>query len=87
VGASRRAGHWDCPLRPHWQTTTFVTAWRQEGLTAPLVSEGPRNGELFLAYVREFLCPTLAPGDIVIWDNLSSPQMSGVREAIEVQGL
>jgi transposase len=36
--------------------------------------------------VREFLCPTLAPGDIVVWDNLSSHQVAGVREAIEAVG-
>jgi transposase len=44
------------------------------------------TGELFLAYVREFLCPTLALGDLVIWDNLSSHQVSGVRETIEACG-
>lgn len=70
----------------HWQTTTFVAALRSEGLTAPMVTEGPMTGELFLAYVREFLCPTLAPGDLVIWDNLPSHQVSGVREAIEACG-
>jgi transposase len=44
------------------------------------------EGTLFLAYVREFLCPILSPGDIVIWDNLSSHQVAGVREAIEAVG-
>lgn len=70
----------------HWRTTTFVAALRSEGLTAPMVTEGPMTGELFLAYVREFLCPTLAPGDLVIWDNLSSRHVSGVLEAIEACG-
>lgn len=64
VSASTRAGK----PRPS------VAALRQDGLTAPMVTEGPMNGELFLAYVREFLCPTLAAGDIVIWDRLSSHQ-------------
>jgi hypothetical protein len=36
--------------------------------------------------VQEFLCPTLAPGDIVVWNNLSSHQVAGVREAIEAVG-
>jgi transposase len=70
----------------HWRTTPCVAALRQTGLTAPMVTEGPMTGELFLGYVREFLCPTLSPGDIVIWDNLSSHQVAGVREAIEARG-
>lgn len=44
------------------------------------------NGEIFLAYVREVLAPTLQPGDIVIMDNLSSHKVSGVRAAIEGTG-
>ncbi len=70
----------------HWQTTTLVAALRQGGLSAPMVMDGAMNGQMFLAYVREFLGPTLSPGDIVIWDNLSSHLVAGVREAIEARG-
>ena len=51
-----------------------------------MVTDGPINGEMFLAYVREFLCPTLQPGDTVILDNLSSHKVSGVEEAIRARG-
>ena len=51
-------------------------------LTAPLVVDGPMDGELFIAWVQQFLCPTLQPGDIVILDNLSSHKVAGVKEAI-----
>ncbi len=44
------------------------------------------NGETFRAYVEQFLAPTLAPGDVVIMDNLSSHKVAGVREAIEACG-
>ena len=67
----------------HWQTTTFVGALRRQQLTAPLVTDG---GEMFLAYVRQFLCPTLQPGDTVILDNLSSHKVAGVEEAIIATG-
>jgi transposase len=70
----------------HWHTSTFVAALRQRGLTAPMVIQGAMDGACFKAYVKEFLCPTLAPGDIVVWDNLSSHQVAGVREAIEAVG-
>lgn len=51
-----------------------------------MVADGPMNGQLFLAYVRTFLCPTLKPGDIVIADNLSSHKVAGVQDAIEAVG-
>ena len=66
----------------HWQTTTFVGALRHRRLSAPMVIDGPIDGEAFLAYVRLFLCPTLTAGDIVILDNLSSHKVDGVEEAI-----
>lgn len=70
----------------HWKTTTFVAALRTKGLTAPLVIDGPINGEVFLAYVQQQLAPTLQPGDLVVLDNLSSHKRAGVREAIESVG-
>jgi hypothetical protein len=47
----------------HWRTTTFVAGLRLSGIDAPMVIEGPINGESFLAYVRQVLVPTLRPGD------------------------
>ena len=70
----------------HWQTTTFVAALRASGLTAPLVIDGAVNGDLFVAYVRQVLVPTLRPGDIVVMDNLASHKRAGVRQAIEAAG-
>ena len=66
----------------HRKTTTFLAALRHDGLHAPLVADGPINGELFVAYVRQQLVPTLRPGDLVIMDNLSAHKVRGVREAI-----
>ena len=70
----------------HWETTTFVAALRHQKLTAPMLTDGPMDGDVFLAYVENFLCPTLLPGDIVILDNLSSYKVDGVREAIAAVG-
>ena len=56
----------------HWKTTTFVAGLRLGGIDAPMVIDGPINGEIFLAYVRHVLVPTLRPGDIVVMDNLGS---------------
>lgn len=70
----------------HWRTTTFVAGLRLGGIDAPMVLDGPINGEIFLAYVERVLVPTLRPGDVVIMDNLSSHKGAAVREAIEEAG-
>lgn len=70
----------------HWETTTFVAALRHDGITAPMLTDGPMDGDVFLAYVTHFLCPTLRPGDIVILDNLSSHKVPGIEEAIQAVG-
>jgi transposase len=44
------------------------------------------TGETFLAYVEQFLAPTLMRKDIVILDNLSAHKAPGIREAIETSG-
>ena len=70
----------------HWHTTTFLCGLRTSGLVAPLALDGAIDGETFLAYVEQFLVPTLAPGDTVVLDNLSSHKVTGVRQAIEACG-
>jgi transposase len=73
---------------PHgqWKTTTFVAALRQDEIAAPCVFDGPMNGTSFLAYVEQFLAPTLRNGNVVVMDNLASHKVAGVREAIERAG-
>lgn len=70
----------------HWKSTTFIAGLRHDRIAAPLVIDGAMDGPAFLAWVEQFLCPTLGPGDIVIADNLSSHKFAGVREAIAARG-
>ena len=69
-----------------WKTLTFVAALRCDRIDAPCVLDGPINGQLFTAYVEQFLVPTLSPGDIVIMDNLGSHKSQAVRKAIRAAG-
>ena len=70
----------------HWKTTTFTAGLRLDGLTAPMLLDGPMNGAAFLAYVEQVLVPTLVPGDLVMMDNLPAHKVTGVKEAIEAAG-
>jgi len=73
---------------PHgrWRTLTFLAALRCDRIDAPCVVDGPINGRTFRAYVEQFLVPTLAPGDVVIMDNLGSHKGPAVRRAIRAAG-
>ena len=70
----------------HRKTTTFVAALRHDRITAPLVIDGAMNGETFVAYIEQYVVPTLTPGDIVIMDNLTVHKVAGVEKAIEAAG-
>ena len=56
----------------HWKTSTFLAALRNDRIEAPCPYNGPINGERFLAYVEQFLVPTLKRDDIVI-STISAP--------------
>ena len=70
----------------HWKLTTLVAGLRTAGISAPYVFEGAINGQRFRAYVEQMLAPTLAPGDIVLLDNLRSHKVAGIAEAIAARG-
>ena len=61
---------------------TFIAALRHDRITAPCLFDGPINGQSFLAWVHQFLLPTLNAGDIVIMDNLGSHKAIAVRAAL-----
>ena len=48
--------------------------------------EASTDTDVFLAFVRKVLVPSLRPGQIVLMDNLSPHKAPAVREAIEAAG-
>ena len=65
-------------LHGNWKTVTFIAALRHDRVNAPFVLEGPMTGEMFKAYVEQFLAPTLKRGDIVFMDG-------AVRNAVGIR--
>ena len=53
----------------HWETTTFVGALRHRQLTAPMVTDGPMDGEMFLETHPESL-----PGNCALQFRLAERQ-------------
>lgn len=69
------------------ENTSLIAAMSlDEGVTAAMTVEGAVDGLAFDAYVHEVLCPSLRPGQVVIFDRLSVHKRKEVREAIEARG-
>lgn len=62
----------------------MIGSIRLDGSVACMTIEGAADTEVFEAYVRCVLCPTLRPGDVVIMDNLSphksEPTLSLIKQ-------
>ena len=90
---TRRYGRAPCGERAreatpagHWRTLTLLGAMTTEGLLATMTIESPTDGDVFVAYLDQVLCPRLQPGHIVVMDNLAAHKVAGVRERIEAAG-
>jgi transposase len=70
----------------HWNTTTILGALRLDGTTACMAIEGATDTEVFREYIRQVLCPTLRPGDIVVMDNLTPHKNQETLDLIEQAG-
>jgi len=68
------------------ENVTMLGALSCAGLEAMMTVNGATDGDVFRAYIREVLAPTLKEGDIVVLDNLSAHKVAGVREAVEARG-
>lgn len=70
----------------HWSTTTLVAALTAQGAVAPMVLDGPMDRVSFEAYVEQVLIPALAPGSIVVMDNLTAHKSPAIAEMLHDAG-
>jgi len=80
------SGLWTIQPDVRFERASILSSVRINGNLVPLVYEGALNGELFKAYIVQFLIPTLNEGDIVIMDNLTSHKVAGVVDSIIAVG-
>lgn len=64
----------------------MISSIRLDGSTTCMAIQGATDTEVFRAYVRELLCPTLRPGDRVVMDNLSPHKHDPTLRLIEQAG-
>lgn len=69
-----------------WGTQTFIAGLRHNELTAPWIIPGAMDREAFNIYIETQLAPTLAPGDVVILDNLSVHKSAKAEAAVRARG-
>ena len=70
----------------HWSTLTLLGAMSSQGRLASRTVESATDGEVFLAYLDQVLCPGLRPGPMVVMDNLAAHKVQGVPERMEAVG-
>jgi transposase len=64
----------------------MISSVRLDGSSACMTIEGATNAEVFQAYVREVLVPSLQSGDIVVMDNLSAHKNERTIKLLEQAG-
>jgi transposase len=70
----------------HWKTTTLVAALDHTGMRCSMTIDGAVNADAFEAFVEQVLVPTLAGGEVIVMDNLSSHKVQAIRDRIEAAG-
>jgi transposase len=72
--------------RNHGPNVTRLAAMSGAGITAAMPMTGATDGAVFALFVDQVLVPTLRPGQVVIWDNLSVHKNQKLRRGIEAAG-
>ena len=69
-----------------WRTCTMLAAVRWDGPFAPLLLDGPLDGDAFEAWLEQMLIPELRRDDVVVMDNLPTHRISAVSRLLGKSG-
>lgn len=65
-----------------WLTVSMLCAVKLDGPIAPLLVDGPIDGNIFTAWIEQSLLRELSPGDVVIMDNVSTHRVKAVSKLL-----
>lgn len=80
-----RRAHGAVP-RNRGTVTTVLTSLSAAGMGPAMAVEGGTSTAVFLAYLERVLVPTLAPGQVVVMDNLAAHRSRRVAEVVHAAG-
>ena len=69
-----------------WGKQTFIAGLAADAMIAPWVIKGAMDGLAFAAYVENVLIAELAPGTVVILDNLATHKNAAAAKAMRDAG-
>ena len=69
-----------------WGTQTFIAGLTTDAMIAPWVIKGAMDGAAFAAYIEKVPVPELAPGTVVILDNLAPHKNASAAKAMRDAG-
>ena len=68
------------------QRVSFIAAWQQQTLVAPLTFEGYCNRAVFEAWLEQFLLPELVAGSVIVCDNATFHKGGRIEQLVEAAG-
>jgi transposase len=69
-----------------WNTQSFIAGLTADGLVAPWIIKGAMDRDAFDTYIETQLAPVLAPGTVVILDNLATHKSPRAAQALRDKG-
>jgi transposase len=72
--------------RNYGRQLSVLAVLSPQGLSAPMRAEGPVDAAVSGAYIERARGPTLAPGAILVMDNLAVHKVAGIPEATRARG-
>ena len=66
--------------------TTLLAGVSLAGMSPAMTVEGGTDTAVFATYLQRFLLPALAPGTVIVVDNVGAHQPEQIRELIEAAG-
>ena len=72
--------------RNYGKNMTLLAGMTLQGMTESLVIEGSVTTSVFEAFIEQVLLPTLAPGDLVVLDNLGAHKSKRIERRLREHG-